>query len=84
MAKAGTKMILCSVRVGRHQIGYLKWLLESHDGMATPTTREGSKDIVDLLISPDFVQEVEELLDALVEEIDLQRVPPPNEQPLGG
>ena len=75
-------MILRSVRVHTRHIGYLKWLLESHDGMATPTTREGTPDIVDLLISPDFLGEMEELLDALTVELGLERTIPPERSPL--
>ncbi len=75
-------MILRAVRVGREHIGYLKWLLESHDGMATPTTREGCTDIVDLLVSADFEAEFDELLDALIEELGLERIAPPATSPL--
>jgi len=75
-------MILRSVRVNREHISYLKWLLESHDGIATPTTREGTPDIVDLLIAPDFLADLEALLDALVDEIGLERVDPPDAPPM--
>jgi hypothetical protein len=75
-------MLLRSVRVPRDRISYLKWLLESHDGLATPTTRDGTPDVVDLLVAPDFEADLEALLDALVEEIGLVRVPPPAVSPL--
>ena len=75
-------MIMRSVKVGREHIGYLKWLLESHDGMATPTTREGVDDVVDLMVAPDFADELDELLDAISLEIDLSRVPVPEKPPL--
>jgi hypothetical protein len=82
MNETASSMVLRSVRVGREHIGYLKWLLESHDGMATPTTRAGSDDIVDLLVAPDFVDDLEELLTALEAEIGLSRVDPPASSPL--
>ena len=75
-------MLLRSVRVDRAHISYLKWLLESHDGLATPTTREGTADVVDLLVAPDLAEELEALLDALVEEIGLERVAAPDVPPL--
>jgi hypothetical protein len=75
-------MIMRSVKIGREHIGYLKWLLESHDGMATPTTRDGSDDVVDLMVAPDFVEELDELLDAVSLEIGLIRVPEPLKSPL--
>ena len=82
MPRENRSMILRSVRVNREHISYLKWLLESHDGIATPTTREGTPDIVDLLIAPDFLADLEALLDALVDEIGLERVDPPDAPPM--
>ena len=81
-AEPNRSMLLRSVRVDRAHISYLKWLLESHDGLATPTTRDGSPDTVDLLVAPDFADELDALLDALAEEIDLVRVPAPAVPPL--
>ena len=75
-------MQLRSIRLLPQHIGYLKWLLESHDGMATPTTRAGHPDVVDLLVAPDFVDELEELLEALAEEIGVEPVPTPKRPPL--
>lgn len=75
-------MLLRSVRVPQRHIGYLKWLLESHDGMATPTTREGEPDVVDLLVAPDFIEDFEELLTALEDELGAVRVASPPRPPL--
>lgn len=75
-------MVLRSIRVRREHIGYLKWLLESHDGLATPTTRDGDPEVVDLLVAPDFVGELDELLAALEEEIGAVRVTSPSRPPL--
>ncbi|MDJ0766084.1 MAG: DUF4911 domain-containing protein [Myxococcota bacterium] len=79
-----TKMLLRSIRIDKRHIGYVKWLLESHDGMATPTTRQGSDDVIDLLVAPDFKDEFELLLTALSEEIEVEIVDPPSTPPLGG
>lgn len=76
------KMLLRSIRVERRHIGYVKWLLESHDGMATPTTRPGSDDILDLLVVSDFEKEMDELISALAEEIGVERLPLPESTPL--
>ena len=75
-------MALRSIRLEREHIGYLKWLLESHDGLATPTTREGAPDVVDLLVAPDFVDELDDLIDALADEISIERVAAPPRSPL--
>ncbi|MDD5309831.1 MAG: DUF4911 domain-containing protein [Deltaproteobacteria bacterium] len=74
--------ILRSVRVGRCQIAYLKFLLEAHEGLATPTTRDGEPDVVDLIVAPDFEADLDELLTALAEEITVERVAPPERSPL--
>lgn len=75
-------MVMISIRVDKRHIGYIKWLLESHDGMATPTTREGCDDVIDLLVAPDFSREFEEFLEALRTELPLERVPLPPHPPL--
>ena len=83
MKEIETKMLLRSIRVGKSHIGYIKWLLESHSGMATPTTREGTEDIIDLLVAPDFEQEFDELLEALGDEMAVEKVETPDTPPLG-
>jgi len=75
-------MAMISIRVEKRHIGYIKWLLESHDGMATPTTREGSDDVLDLLVAPDFVREFDDFLEALEAELPVERVPLPPHPPL--
>ena len=77
MSLPKTKMQLRSIQVEKRDIAYVRWMLESHDGMATPTTRPGTDNILDLLIAPDFVDEMEALLAALAEEIPVTTVTPP-------
>ena len=79
-----TKMLLRSIRIEKRHIGYVKWLLESHDGMATPTTRPGFDDILDLLVAPDFSEDFDALLTALNDEIGLEIVALPENPPLEG
>jgi hypothetical protein len=75
-------MLLRSIRVDKRSIGYLRWLLESHDGLATPTTREGTDDVIDLMVAPDMAADLDELLAALAAEIPLEHVPCPDVPPL--
>ena len=82
MCTRAPKMLLRSIRVDKQQIGYIKWLLESHDGMATPTTREGSEDVLDLLVAPDFVREFDAFLEALQAEMSVAFVDLPEKPPL--
>ena len=78
------KMLLRSIRVDRRHIGYVKWLLESHDGMATPTTRPGFDDVLDLLVAPDFIDDFDEFLIALKDELAVDFVAVPDTPPLSG
>ena len=82
MSEHSHGMVLRSIRVDKNNIGYLKWLLESHDGMATPTTREGSEDVIDLLIAPDFEDEMNEFIENLKKELHIEIVKPPKVSPL--
>ena len=82
MCREFPKMLLRSIRVDKRQIGYIKWLLESHDGMATPTTRKGSEDVLDLLVAPDFVNEFDAFLKALQMEMRVAFVELPERPPL--
>jgi len=84
MKNVRSHMLLRSIRVKKNHIGYIKWLLESHDGMATPTTREGTQDVLDLLVSADFETEFDELMEALDQELGLEVVDAPEVPPLGG
>ena len=72
-----TKMRLRSIQVEKKDIAYVRWMLESHDGMATPTTRPGTDNVLDLLVAPDFAEEMESLLAALADEIPVTTVAPP-------
>lgn len=78
------KMLIRSFRVRRNDIGYIKWLLESHDGLATPTTRPDAPDILDMLVAPDFKAEFEDLMTAISKELTIEIVDLPDLPPLGG
>jgi hypothetical protein len=76
-------MLLRSIKVEKRSISYLRWLLESHDGLATPTTRPGTDDVIDLLVAPDMAADLDELLAALVSEMRVEHVAGPEVIPLG-
>jgi hypothetical protein len=78
------KMVLRTVRVSKPSISYVRWLLEAHEGLATATTRPGEEEILDLLVAPDLAGELDDLLEALTEEIDLRMLPATGEAILPG
>jgi len=75
-------MPVLSIRVDKKDIGYIRWCLESHDGIANPTTRENSSDTIDLTVAPDFLEDAEDLVEALTRELSVRRVTPPKKSPL--
>ncbi len=52
-------------RVDRREIGYLRYTVESYDGMATVTTRDPYAALIELAISPGCEEMVMDLLSSL-------------------
>jgi len=59
-------------RVDRDEIGYLRFTIESYDGMAVVATRDPSVALIEISISPGCEQTVLALLSSLMEEEDLK------------
>ena len=57
--------IKLSFQVERRDISYLRWIIESYDGMAVLKTIDPYKAIIELQISPGCKSLVLELLDSL-------------------
>ena len=55
-------------RVKRKDISYLRWTIESYDGMAVVKTLDPREAIIELQISPGCEEFVFELLDSLANE----------------
>jgi len=56
-----------SFQVERRDISYLRWIIESYDGMAVLRTIDPHKAVIELQISPGCDNMVLELLDSLKE-----------------
>jgi hypothetical protein len=56
----------------------LLFLLEGYEGMAVPRTLDKAQGIVELLIAPDFLPELEALLADLRPELELREIPRPS------
>lgn len=82
MKEAFKNMIVRSIKVDKKDIGYIRWCLESHDGIANPTTRMETPNILDLTIAPHFLDDAENLIDALITELGIERVEAPEFTPL--
>jgi hypothetical protein len=61
-------------RVNRRDISYLRWTLESYDGMAVVRTLNPRAAFIEIMISPGCEDQILELLDSLREEgVDIVR-----------
>lgn len=65
-------------------MAYVKFIVESYEGLAVLATVDSGEGIMEWMIPPDLVQEAEELVDALREEIDIVPVSPPKPSPHDG
>ena len=65
-----------SYRVERNQIHYIRWTVESYDGMATVSTVDPVEAVIEIKISPGCEEIILDLLDSMSarEGIMLKRV----------
>ncbi len=68
-------------QMARAEIGHLRFILESYDGLAFARTLDNQLALVEIAYSPSRVRDVEALLEALTAEIGLQEVAAPEEIP---
>jgi hypothetical protein len=62
------------LRVPRKEIAYLKFIIESYEGMAVIRTKDPYQAMVEVMIAPGWEKEVEALLEDLQKEIPMERV----------
>jgi len=65
----------------RAEIGHLRFILESYDGLAFARTLDRQLALVEIAYPPSRAHDVETLLDALGKEVGLQEVAAPEEIP---
>lgn len=66
-------------QIPRAEIGHLRFILESYDGLAFARTLDNQLALVEIAYPPSRSHDVEPLLEALAVEIGLQEVPSPEE-----
>ena len=66
-------------QIPRAEIGHLRFILESYDGLAFARTLDNQLALVEVAFPPSRSHDVEPLLEALAVEIGLQEVPSPEE-----
>ena len=65
----------------RAEIGHLRFILESYDGLAFARTLDSAAGLVEISFPPSRTEDISPLLMALVEEVGLREVPVPKEIP---
>lgn len=65
------------LRVNPKDMAYVKFIVESYGGLAVLRTVNPREGIMEWMIPPDLVKEVEELIDSLRKEIAIVPVSPP-------
>jgi hypothetical protein len=61
-------------RVRREDIAYLKFILESYEGMALLRTTDPNEAVVELMVAPGWEKDVEEVIDGLRREIPIEPI----------
>jgi len=68
------KIVKKVLKLKRKDISYIKFILEGYEGLGIVTTIDKSKALIEISMMPDFVSDINEILDALQEEIVFQEV----------
>ncbi|HOO90745.1 MAG TPA: DUF4911 domain-containing protein [Syntrophales bacterium] len=67
-------VIIRDLKLKRSDIAYVKYILEGYENLATITTIDRSASVVRLSILPDFASDVEGILTALKQEVDIYEI----------
>ncbi|MFP3870706.1 MAG: DUF4911 domain-containing protein [Syntrophobacteria bacterium] len=68
--------VLWTYRVDPYEIHYLKFILEGYEGVATLTTLDSRAGLVRLAVPPGCEGTVEALMEAVGQEVELERLHP--------
>ena len=69
-----TDSVQWRLEVDKKDIAYIVSLFDSYENFAIVRTLDQSKGLIQLMISPDYLEETQNLLDSLAQEIPLRRV----------
>jgi hypothetical protein len=76
-AVPGGELLAHFVRLAPADISYLKFVLESYEGVGFLRTVDPKAAIVVVLVVPDFAAEGQAILQSVAREIEVERVPGP-------
>jgi hypothetical protein len=79
--EAGPEFLKRYYHVDRSQIGYLRFLIESYDGLMFLRTLDKRKAIIEIAYAPSRRRDAEGLLASLADEAGMHPVDPPDRVP---
>jgi len=62
------------LQIPPHEIAFLSFILESYEGVAIARTVDPHKGLVELMVSPDYEEEIGEILKDLAQEFPVHRM----------
>jgi hypothetical protein len=77
-----TDVVPIFLRVPRAEIGYVKFIFESYEGIAVVRTLDRHEAVLVVLAVPDFLADTQRVLDALAGEVGCERIAPPPGKPV--
>ena len=69
-----TDSVQCRLEVDKKDIAYIVSIFDAYEDFAVVRTLDQSRGLIELMISPDYLDETQKLLDALATEIPLRKV----------
>jgi hypothetical protein len=69
-----TDSIQWLLEVNKEDIAYIVSIFDAYEDFAVVRTLDQSEGLIELMISPDFIEETQDLLDSLAKEIPVKRV----------
>ena len=64
------------LQIPTEEIAFLSFILESYEGVAIARTIDPHRGIVELMVAPDYAQEMREILQDLRRQITIKELPP--------
>jgi len=64
-----TDSIQWQIEVDKKDIGYIDSIFDGYEGLAVVRTLDASRGLIELLVSPDYLEDTRKLIEALAKEI---------------
>ena len=67
------------LEVDKKEIAYIVSIFEGYDSLAVVRTVDPSQSIIELIISPDYLDDVRQLVNALSKEVHIKKIDDPTD-----